>query len=441
MATSRDDDEIRGSKPSEFVIEKGVGRTVWILNHYAEEPQTGSGLRHFNFAKYLQALGWDPIIFAASTVHKTRFNFIDDERSFLERSIDGIPFVFVRARNYWGNGKDRILNMLDYHRGMKKIAERYPRPDIVMASSPHPLVWLSAKAFSRAYSCPWVCEIRDCWPYTLIQHEMIKGSSLCSRAMYRYERWACSDSDAIVFTFPGAKKYIRDHHPSVDDNKVFYINNGVDLAAYEANKQEFVYKDADLSDPSKLNLVYCGSISPAYVLPLMVEALQSLQNGDCIEKRVQLLVFGDGEDKAELEATCQKRGIDNVIFKGRVEKKFIPSILSQAYASCFSLDRVYVEEYGASPNKLFDYLAAGKPVLSNVPMSYDLVRSNNCGVVAQKQDPEAIKEALSRLVHLSRDEYEEMCMNARETAKDYDFRVQTKKLEQVFAYAANSRIG
>lgn len=409
----------------------GNGRTVWILNHYAEEPKTGTGLRHYNFAKYLQARGWNPVVVAASTVHKSHINLIEDDSPFVERDIDGIPFVFIRARNYWGNGKDRIVNMLDYCKGTKKAARSLLRPDVIMASSPHPLTWSLAMSFAKRFSCPWVCEIRDCWPYTLIQHGMLREDSPLARLMYAYERRACQEADAVVCTFPGARDYVHDHHPAIDVEKVFYINNGVDLEAFDFNGRAFSYEDADLADPDKLTLVYCGSVSPAYVLPLMADAMGALQTGDERERGSQLLVFGDGEDKAALEAQCAARGVRNVMFKGRVEKKYIPSILGQAYASCFSLDRVYVEKYGASPNKLFDYLAAGRPVLSNVPMDYDLVRDYACGVVAEEQAPGAIREALSRLVHLSEDEYRAMSENARKAASAYDFKVQTEKLEQI----------
>lgn len=70
-------------------------KTVWIINHYAEPPEVGKYLRHFNFARKLKEK-YKVKIFTASTVHNTDVNIIEDGKSYVEKTIDGVDFVFIK---------------------------------------------------------------------------------------------------------------------------------------------------------------------------------------------------------------------------------------------------------------------------------------------------------------------------------------------------------
>ena len=139
---------------------------IWIINHYADPPEGGKFLRHFNFAKELTARGHQVTIFTASTIHNTSINFCEDGRP-VEKSYDGIPFVFIPARNY-KNLKQRSLNMLDYTFRVQKMTKNYPNPDVIYASSPHPFTLWAAKRIAKRCGVPWVGEIRDLWPETFV---------------------------------------------------------------------------------------------------------------------------------------------------------------------------------------------------------------------------------------------------------------------------------
>ena len=298
--------------------EEGMAPCVWILNHYAEEPKTGTGLRHYNFAKYLQQLGWQPIIFAASTIHKTNKNLIEDDRIFLEQTVNGIPFVFIRARNYWGNGMERVSNMLDYYRGMKKSADKFERPDIILASSVHPLTWQLGKRFSKRYGVPWVCEVRDLWPYSLVQYGILGEGSILTKLMYAYERWSYKKSDAIIFTIPGGKSYIQSHYKAVDLDKVFYINNGVDLEAFEYNKEHFPYVDSDLENDEVTSLVFAVQYLPHISFPL-IECIAELTTKRTLKNLFNCCFLETVKTRRNSKNFVRKR-LSNVVFKGRVEK-------------------------------------------------------------------------------------------------------------------------
>ncbi len=88
--------------------------------------------------------------------------------------------------------------------------------------------------------------------------------------------------------------------------------------------------------------------------------------------------------------------------------------------------------YGSSQNKLFEYLASGKPVISNARIGYDIIQKYHCGISENLSNDAAYAEALLSIFRLPPDEYEKMCYNARQAAFDFDFKKHTKTLINVF---------
>ena len=87
---------------------------IWLINHYAVPPQYYPLARPTDFARNLMAMGHQVTIFAASTVHNSDRNLIDDGRVFREETVDGVRYVYVRCRDYQGNGLKRILNTCEF---------------------------------------------------------------------------------------------------------------------------------------------------------------------------------------------------------------------------------------------------------------------------------------------------------------------------------------
>lgn len=85
-------------------------------------------------------------------------------------------------------------------------------------------------------------------------------------------------------------------------------------------------------------------------------------------------------------------------------------------------------KYGGSQNKVFEYLAAGKPILSTIDMGYDIIDGHNAGIVLKEQDPATIARAMEGLASMASDEYTAMGLRARNVAQQYDFKVLTNKL-------------
>ncbi|MGI6555353.1 MAG: glycosyltransferase [Bacillota bacterium] len=144
--------------------------------------------------------------------------------------------------------------------------------------------------------------------------------------------------------------------------------------------------------------------------------------------KIKFLIWGDGDEMVFLQRRCQDEGISNLVFKGRVDKKFIPYILSHADANLLHFEATSIMRYGMSANKLFDYFAAKKPIVSDVKTNYDLILKYNLGVVAEDQTPEKIKEAIERVSNMTTKERIVLKDNLHRAALDYDFKNLTDKL-------------
>ena len=400
-------------------------KNIWIMNHYAE---IGEG-RHYKFAENLTKRGYRVTIFAASTIHNSDENRINDSRKYIVEENNDIRCIYLKARNYIGNGRQRILNMLDYAYGLLKVTKEFDKekPDIIFASSVHPLTWLSGYILSRRYKTKFIAETRDLWPETLVAMGQIKRNSLPAKILYKLEKFIYKKADRLIFTFPGGKDYVKEI--GLDSSKARYINNGIDLEEFNYNKENHIYKDEDLEDDNIFKILYTGSMGQANELSYLVESAKIIKKNGV--KNIKFILFGDGYQREELEAYVKENNLDNVLFKGKVEKKYIPYILSKSNLNVFTGKHIYLYKYGLSLNKMFDYLASIRPTLSNIKCCYDMQEEYKSGITVKGGSAEALVEGILKFYNMPKEEYELYCENALKAAMDFDFKVLTDKLEKV----------
>lgn len=404
---------------------------IWLINHYAVPPQYYPLARQNYFARYLMQKGHEVTIFAASTVHNSDLNLIEDDTPYREDVVDGVHYVLIRCKGYHGNGASRILNMQEFARKLPGVCDQYPRPDAIVATSMPPMSCAAGIKLARKYGCRGIAEIADLWPESLIAYGIAGAHNPAVLWLRRVEKWIYTRSDAVVFTMEGAYDYIREQHweKAVPRSKVHYINNGVDLEQFNYNKDNFRVDDPDLEDPDTFKVVYTGSIRQVNNLGLLLDAAREVK-----DPRVRFLVWGDGDERPALEKRVQDEKIGNVVFKGRVEKKFVPSIVSRADVNIAHNTPSPLFRFGISFNKMFDYLAAGKPVLSDFPCPYNPATDHGAGLDVQQPDAVSIARAVEKMAAMPPQEREAMARNALRTAQEYDFRKLTDKLLDVIEH-------
>lgn len=408
-------------------------KNVWIWNHYATNMFFDQAGRHYWFAENLIKEGYKPTIFCASTNHFSD-NHIDIKGSrYSLDSVNNIPFVFVITPEYKGNGKKRVLNMISFYRGLfktaKEFAELTGKPDVIIASSVHPLTLVAGIKIAKKFDIPCICEVRDLWPESIVAYGSLKRNSVVAKLLYQGEKWIYKKANSVIMTWEGGSQYIKDQgwDNQIDLNKVKHISNGVIIDSFDKNSKENQIEDADLNDKNYKNLVYAGSIRRVNNLGLLLDAAKKIQQKD---QQVRFLIYGSGDEKEKLENRCKEEGINNVIFKGRVEKRMIPSILKRSYANILHNSSTSLDKYGQSQNKFFEYLAAGRCVIQTYTTGYSVLDKYNCGVSASKQNPEEVAKTILEICRDS-EKANKMGRNARQAAYEFDFKKLTNKLIEV----------
>ncbi|MDO4261022.1 MAG: glycosyltransferase family 4 protein [Eubacteriales bacterium] len=404
---------------------------IWFFNHYAVPTSLYPLARPYHFANHLQKKGHKVTIFAASSVHLSDKNLITDKSPMKAKKVDGIRYVFLKARNYEGNGLGRVLNFFDYTIRLFTQTGKFNPPDVIMATSVHPLTCVAGILLARKYRCRCVVEIADLWPLTLVEYGAMKEGQLVTRALYALEHWIYRKADAVIFTMFGGKEYIQDMgwEKDVDLDKIYYINNGVDLGIYRRQEREEILEDPDLDRKDTFKVMYTGSMGIANSVRDILDAAMLLRE----HKEIQFFLYGAGYQEEELKQYREEHQIDNVHFKGRVNKKYIPGILARGDLNILTAPSDRVSEYGMSMNKMFDYMASGKPTLSNVRTRNDLFVDNGCGMTIEAGSPEAMAEGVLEFYQMDREKYETYCENAKKTVREYDFGYLTDRLEQILA--------
>lgn len=400
---------------------------VWILNHTATPPSMGGLVRHYYFSRYLTAMGHEVKLFTSSMVHNTDVNMITGRELYKEVEMDGVPYTFVRSSNYQGNGFSRIWDMLGFPVRLWRACNRFELPDVIYTSSPDPITAFMAVLYARRKKLPCVVEIRDLWPESIVDYKGISRKNPVIRMLYRLEKWLYQHADRLIFTMEGGADYIREQgwDKDIDLSKVRNVNNGVDLKEFDANREEYRLADPDLENPGTFKVIYTGSVRDANHVGLLVDAAKLLEQKN---PEIKFLIYGDGNQRKPLEKRIEDEQIGNVYMKGRIEKKYIPYVVSCADLNVLNYIYHPITRFGGSQNKLFEYFASGKPVLADIKSGYDLIERYQAGVATNDQSPEHIAELIRSFATMDPEERQRYQGNARRAAEDFDYPNLTQKL-------------
>ena len=414
-------------------------KNIWIINHYATGMLYSKGGRHYWFAKYLKREGYEPVIFSCNTKHGVLERYIDTEDLWVEQYAEEIdvPFVLIKSNLYLGNGLKRILNMIVFYKNVKKVAKEYAKehgtPNIIYASSVHPLTLVAGIQLAKHFGVKCICEMRDLWPEAIVAYsKKLKKSNIFVKLLYQGEKWIYKKADALIFTQEGGPDYIRDHKwdkensGPIDMNKAYHINNGVDLEAFDENLNNFFLEDEDMDNPDTYKVVYTGAIRRINNLGIILDAAKEIENS-----KIKFIIFGDGDELETLKKRVVDEKISNVIFKGRVNKQYIPSVVSRSDLNVVHWEMNPLVRVGESYNKAFEYFAAGKPVFYTIRPGYSIVEKYQCGRLTEGFTPKELADGIEKMADISDEEKSEMSINARNTAKIYDFANLTKNLIEI----------
>lgn len=411
-------------------------KNVWIINQNAVPPKYGSIVRHHNLAKYMDKEKYNVYIISSSAVHNSDFNFITDNKIYQISKIDDVNYIHIRTSQYKGNGLKRVINILQFYfntkRARKKLEKEIGKPDIIYASSPVPTAAVVGLNIAKKSKSKCIVEVRDLWPDSIVSFNVAKKNNILVKILYYIEKIMYVKADKLVFTMAGGKEYIqtKKYAKKIDLNKIYNINNGVDIAQYEDNsKKYFVNEDTELNDSSTFKLLYAGSIRKAYNVKQILELAKKIQDNNF--DKVRVFLFGNGNEKPEMIKYCEDNKIHNVIFRDFVDNKYIPDIMSKCDICLLHGQNVDIFKYGTSQNKMFAYLFSGKPIISSFYNPYELIEKNGCGITLRNNTLDEYYDAFVKIYNTYNDNKEKYKENDKKLLQQFDYKNLAKKLEEV----------
>ena len=395
-------------------------KVVWIVNEY--NFPNGNNTRQTNLCRRLNERGYDCYIISGSSSTKGTENKIMNGKPYLYLETDEAKGYMIRTANF-SKTYERALVALRFQHKLWKLRNKLPKPDVIVSDFAGFFGNIFLK-WKKKYGTKIIYDILDLWPEGFVDMGYLKKSSPITKALYRMEHKSYREADGIIFSMQGGRDYIVDKGWSrevggdVDTSDIGYLNNGVNLEIEDAKKEQYVLEDPDL-DTDKKKFIYLGSVSAFNGLDILVETARVLKERK-FEDAV-ILVYGFGNRENKLRKMAADYGLTNIKFKGRLDKNYAMSLLTQADVNVFTFTNTGLLKYGVSPNKLFMYFASGKPVLSMIRPAYDLVEEKKAGISVEN-DPEIVADAIVRFCSMDREEYTTYCQNARETAEEYDYK-------------------
>lgn len=381
---------------------------IIYINHYAGSVQHGMEYRPYYMAKRWAAKGHNVTIAASSFSHLRTRNPGMGDHKYKQEMIDGVRYFWIAGNQYHGNNKERIKNMLSFLCGLyryKKPLLSQGKPDVVIASSTYPLDIYPAHSIAKKYGAMLIYEVHDLWPLSPIELGGMDPKHPYIRLMQKAENDCYKYSDYVVSLLPFAKDHMVEH--GMRPEKFIYIPNGIEKADWEQPfHYPMVYREKlkQYHDEGYFLIGYTGAHGIANALDSYVEAGDKLRG-----KKIKLLSIGPGPERERLIEKTHKMKLDDVVeFLDPVHRDQMPELLDQLDALYIGLQRQPLFRFGVSPNKLMDYMMAGKPVIFAIDAPNDMVAEAECGISIPPEDSAAIADAAVKLSQMSADDLVKM---------------------------------
>jgi len=401
---------------------------IWLLNHYALTPDVPGGTRHFDLGYELTRMGYDVTIFASAfnhSLHK-KVRLLNGEPWALEE-VEGVKFIWLPSFAHRDNDWRRLLNMLDYTWRAYWLGLRLPHlerrimpPNVVIGCSVHLFAVWAAYQLSRHYRAHFVMEVRDLWPQGLLDIGLWREGQLQVRFLRWLEQWLYARAESIIILSPLTREYLA-RYSSAWADKTVYIPNGTRTARFEQAET------APSPDTGPLRVMYLGAMGISNGVDLIIQAMQIIEQAE--PGLLECVLVGDGPEKPHLQQMARNLGLKNVLFQGAVPRAQVPQYAMQADILVLVQREVL---YGSS-NKLFDYLAAGKPIVFSVFAQHNnLVEQVRCGVSALPENAADLAEKLLAVARMP--EQERQAMGERGHAyvrQHHDYSVLARRLADV----------
>ena len=402
---------------------------ILLLNQTFVSPDEPGHTRHFEMAKFLQTRGHELVIVASDLNYQTGQRTVARRGIFAEQRIDDVRIL--RAYVYPALHRSyvwRVVSFLSFMFSSMWAALYIKDVDLVMGTTPPIFQAVSAWLVAWFRRKPFLLEVRDLWPEFAVSMGVLKNSVVIALARW-LEKFLYARATHILVNSPAYRDYMM--AKGVPERKVTYIAYGTDVDMFNPQVDGSSIR-TELGLQDKFIVLYAGALGQANDIDTLLRAAQRLnsqRDGESFSKvsvdavleqriadaadRIRFVLFGDGKERARLQSEAERLKLSNVIFAGVRAKKEMPCVVAAADV-CLAILQDIPMFRTTYPNKVFDYMAAGRASILVIDgVSRQLIESSDGGVFVQPGNDERLAQAILELFK-DPQRVKQMGQNARE---------------------------
>lgn len=353
-------------------------------------PNQPGGTRHFELAGYCVQRNCEFTIVASDISYATGKIAFPHKGLFAEQHLSGVRVL--RTYTYPSLHRSfrwRVVSFVSFMISSVLAALKVGPLDLVIGTSPPLFQAISAWVVSVLRRCPFLLEIRDLWPAFAIDIGVLKNPVLIALSRW-LERFLYARATHILVNSPAYRTYLISK--GIPAPKITLIANGVDSSEFiPTARGERIRERWGLQ--GKFVATYAGSLGLANDIPTILRAADRLRS----EPRTHFLIIGDGKERLNAEKLSAELRLSNVTFTGAVQKAEIPEYLA-ASDVCLAILKDIPMFRTTYPNKVFDYMAAGRPTILVIDgVIREVIEAANGGVFVRPGDDRALADAVRLL--------------------------------------------
>jgi glycosyltransferase involved in cell wall biosynthesis len=398
---------------------------ILFLSHYFPPEVNAPATRTYEHCKKWVEMGHEVTVISCVPHHPMGKAYPGYKNKLVHVEYkDGIKSIKVLTYITANEGfVKRTFNYVFYMVMAILIAPFLSKADVVISTSPQFFNGLAGYFVSRIKRAPWLLEIRDLWPESILAVGAIKNRHII-KALEAIERFVYRKADHIVPVTNAFKDHIIKHGGR--EEAITVIRNGVDLNFFSEQPADQNYA-RQLGVEGKFVASYVGTHGMAHGLDTLVEAAELLRD----RADIVFLTAGDGAERARLQQAVKEKGLSNVLMLGQLPKADMPKLWSISDASLVLLKKLDLF-LTVIPSKIFESMAMKKPIILGVRgESQQIIEEGGSGITIE---PENARELADALVSLA--DSEQKCREIGEAgyrcvAEQFDRTLLAQRFEQV----------
>jgi len=356
---------------------------------FASRDQPG-GTRHFEFASRWAERGHNVVVITSDLTYLTGERSGADHGWISEEKLGNLTIVRAyTARNLHRSFAARVYSYLTFMVVAVMAGLRCGKPDVVIGTSPPIFQWFSSWLLARIHRAPLVLEVRDLWPEFAVDMGVIRNPAVI-RVARLIERFFYRQAKLLIINSPGFRPYLE--QCGVDGQHIRLVPNGVSPDDFdpEGDGQEMRRRwNAD----GQFVAVYAGALGQANDIPTILAAAEQLHGA----ADIRFVLVGDGKERPRLEQMAAAKELRNVKFAGTVSKRQMCDVLAAADVCVATLQDIAMFRT-TYPNKVFDYMAAGRPIVLAIDgVIREVVEQAEAGLCVKPGDDAALAQAIHHL--------------------------------------------